>query len=67
MTEKKILHDLGYLEKVLNITCDTLLLINNDNICVDAIMKTNNPILNPNIDVIGQHILSYRRDFESKL
>jgi len=58
MTEKKILHDLGYLEKVLNITCDTLLLINNDNICVDAIMKTNNPILNPNIDVIGQHILS---------
>ncbi len=56
--EKKILHDLGYLEKVLKITCDTLLLINNDNICVDAIMKTNNPILNPNIDVIGQDILA---------
>ncbi|WP_286895589.1 MULTISPECIES: sensor histidine kinase [Sphingobacterium] len=58
MMEKKILHDLGYLEKVLKITCDTLLLINNDNICVDAIMKTNNPILNPNIDVIGQDILA---------
>ncbi|MDR0262003.1 MAG: PAS domain-containing sensor histidine kinase [Sphingobacterium sp.] len=58
MTDKKILHDLGYLEKVLNMTCDTLLLINRDNICVDAIMKTNNPVLNPDTDVIGQNILS---------
>ncbi len=56
--EKKILHDLKFLEKILNITCDTLLLINRDNICVDAIMKTNNPILNPDVDVIGKNILS---------
>ncbi|WP_313490893.1 PAS domain-containing sensor histidine kinase [Sphingobacterium multivorum] len=56
--KKKILHDLKFLEKVLNMTCDTLLLVNKDNICVDAIMKTNNPVLNSNIDPIGENLLS---------
>ncbi|WP_312185124.1 HAMP domain-containing sensor histidine kinase [Sphingobacterium sp.] len=56
--EGKKLHDLKFLEKILNMTCDTLLLINSDNICVDAIMKTSNPILNPDIDIIGKDILS---------
>lgn len=56
--DKKILHDLKFLEKVLNMTCDTLLLVNKDNICVDAIMKTNNPVLNSDIDLVGRNLLS---------
>ena len=56
--EKKILHDLKFLEKVLNMTCDTLLLVNRDNVCVDAIMKTNNPVLNSDIDLVGKNLLS---------
>ncbi|MEN5058224.1 PAS domain-containing sensor histidine kinase [Sphingobacterium kitahiroshimense] len=56
--ESRALHQLKYLEKILDLTSDTLFLIDQDNICVDAIIKTENPIINPHTSIVGANILS---------
>lgn len=57
MMEQRALHNLKYLEKILDLTSDTLFLIDQDNICVDAIIKTDNPIINPRTELIGSNML----------
>ncbi|UPZ37804.1 PAS domain-containing sensor histidine kinase [Sphingobacterium sp. PCS056] len=57
MMEQRALHNLKYLEKILDLTSDTLFLIDQDNVCVDAIIKTDNPIINPRIQLIGSNLL----------
>lgn len=57
MMEPRALHNLKYLEKILDLTSDTLFLIDQDNVCVDAIIKTDNPIINPRIQLIGSNML----------
>lgn len=52
------LRDLQVIEKVLDMTCDTMFLVNRENICVDVIMKTDNPIFNPRVNLIGKNIIS---------
>lgn len=57
MMEQRALHNLKYLEKILDLTSDTLFLIDQDNVCVDAIIKTDNPIINPRTELIGSNML----------
>jgi nitrogen-specific signal transduction histidine kinase len=57
MMEQRALHNLKYLEKILDLTSDTLFLIDQDNVCVDAIIKTDNPIINPRTEFIGSNML----------
>lgn len=57
MMEQRALHNLKYLEKILDLTSDTLFLIDQDNVCVDAIIKTDNPIINPRTELIGANML----------
>lgn len=54
---KRFLHDLQFLEKVLDLTSDTLLVIDQENRLTDVMVKTNNPVLNPKSDLIGKNIL----------
>lgn len=56
--KEKILHDIRFMEKVLNMTCDTLFVIDSRNICVDAIVKTDNPVINPQVPIVGKDFLS---------
>ncbi|MEN5194439.1 PAS domain-containing sensor histidine kinase [Sphingobacterium faecium] len=58
MMDQKVLHNLHYLEKILDLTCDTLFLIDQHNVCVDAIIKTDNPIINTRTQLIGTNILT---------
>lgn len=58
MMEQRALHNLKYLEKILDLTSDTLFLIDQDNVCVDAIIKTDNPIINPRTELIGSNMLN---------
>lgn len=57
MMEQRALHNLKYLEKILDLTSYTLFLIDQDNVCVDAIIKTDNPIINPRTELIGANML----------
>ncbi len=52
------LRNLQVIEKVLDMTCDTMFLVNRENICVDVIMKTDNPIFNPRVNLIGKNLIS---------
>ncbi|CDS94042.1 putative Histidine kinase [Sphingobacterium sp. PM2-P1-29] len=56
--EERALHSLKYLEKILDLTSDTLFLIDQNNVCVDAIVKTENPIINPRMALVGVHLLT---------
>jgi len=62
-----ILHDLRFVEKVLNLTSDTLFLIDHRDICVDFIMKTNNPVFNPEAQLIGKNLLELLPDTTARL
>lgn len=56
--QKGILHDVRSIEKVLQMTCDTLLILDRNNTCLDVIIKTDNPVLNPRMHLIGKDFLS---------
>jgi len=56
--EPRALHQLKYLEKILDLTSDTLFLIDQDNVCADAIVKTENPIINSRIQLVGTNFLT---------
>ena len=56
--EPRALHQLKYLEKILDLTSDTLFLIDQDNVCADAIVKTDNPIINSRIQLVGTNFLT---------
>lgn len=65
--EQRALHHLKYLEKILDLTSDTLLLIDQDNVCADAIIKTDNPIINSRIQLVGSNFLDLLPAYTSKL
>ena len=51
-----ILHDENNAYKLLNLTCDTLLLLNNNGVCVDLILRTEHPYVSDNESIIGKNI-----------
>jgi len=60
MKVNSILHDEGQAARLLNMTCDTLLLLNNDGTCVDMVVKTeNNPYVNEQHTLRGKNIFTY--------
>lgn len=65
--EQRALHHLKYLEKILDLTSDTLFLIDQDNVCADAIIKTDNPIINSRIQLVGSNFLGLLPAYTSKL
>lgn len=65
--EQRALHHLKYLEKILDLTSDTLFLIDQDNVCADAIIKTDNPIINSRIQLVGSNFLDLLPAYTSKL
>lgn len=56
MENKGILHDENNAYKLLNLTCDTLLLLRNDGICVDLVLRTEHPYISYEGSVIGKNI-----------
>ncbi len=58
-TNTNVLHDSANAEKLLKMTTDTLILLKNDGICVDLIVKTENPYINEKKHLIGKNILRF--------
>ena len=56
---KGLLHDIQFMERVLQITCDTLIVLDKNNVCVDAIVKTDNPVINSRTPFVGKDFLSF--------
>jgi anti-sigma regulatory factor (Ser/Thr protein kinase) len=56
MKDQKILHDPSKAAKLLRMTCDTMLLMQNDGTCVDIIVKTDNPYINESNSLVGKNI-----------
>lgn len=60
MKENRILQDDSQAARLLKMTCDTLLFLNNDGTCVDMVVKTeNNPYVNDQHTLLGKNIFSY--------
>lgn len=60
MKTKGVLHDSSQAVRLLDMMTDTLLLITNDGICTDMIVKTeNNPYVNEERTLIGRNIFEY--------
>jgi signal transduction histidine kinase len=59
MEKKKPLHDPSMAAKILDITSDTLILIDNDGVCVDVVLKTENPYINDSDSLIGKNIFEH--------
>jgi signal transduction histidine kinase/ActR/RegA family two-component response regulator len=51
-----ILHDEKNAYKLLNLTCDTLLLIRNDGVCMDLILRTELPYVSDHETLVGKNI-----------
>lgn len=59
-TGMSILQDVNEATRLLQMTCDTLLLFTNDGTCLDMIVKTeNNPYVNDQYTLIGKNIFEY--------
>lgn len=56
MENQKILHDPSKAAGLLEMTCDTMLLLQNDGTCVDVIVKTDNPYINESSSLVGKNI-----------
>jgi signal transduction histidine kinase len=56
MENQKILHDPSKAPKLLEMTCDTMLLLQNDGTCVDIIVRTDNPYINESSSLVGKNI-----------
>jgi two-component sensor histidine kinase len=56
MGSGNILHNPINAAKILNMTCDTLLLLQNDGTCVDIILRTSNPYINESDSLKGKNI-----------
>ncbi len=65
--KQRILHDPQFAQKILNLSSDTLLLIDRKNICTDAVVKTDNPVFNPDAQLIGTDILALLPENTAKL
>lgn len=60
METKGILHDDSQAVRLLKMTCDTLLYLENDGTCIDMIVKTeNNPYVNDQYTLLGKNIFDY--------
>lgn len=55
---KNVLLNKALIPKILNLTSDTLIVLDKENRCVDLLLKTENPILNVNRQIIGQDFIS---------
>lgn len=51
-----ILHDENNAYKLLNLTCDTLLLLDHDGVCEDLILRTEHPYIAENGTLLGKNI-----------
>ncbi len=56
MENQKILHDPSKASRLLEMTCDTMLLLQNDGTCADIIVRTDNPYINESSSLIGKNI-----------
>ncbi|MBP1617382.1 MAG: torS [Bacteroidetes bacterium] len=56
MENQRILHDPSEAPRLLEMTCDTMLLLQNDGTCVDIIVKTDNPYINESSSLVGKNI-----------
>lgn len=56
MENQKILHDPTKAPRLLEMTCDTMLLLHNDGTCMDVILKTENPYINESNMLVGRNI-----------
>lgn len=54
---KNILHDDSFMQKVLSMTSDTLFILDRNNLCVDLLLKTDNPVFNVNTPILGYDFL----------
>ncbi|MDD4514754.1 ATP-binding protein [Massilibacteroides sp.] len=57
-----ILHDKNNAYKILGLTCDTLLLVRNDGVCEDAIIRTVHPYISDNGTILGKNIFDVLPD-----
>ena len=57
MDTESILRNENHAARLLEITCDTLLLLRNDGTCIDMIVKTeNNPYINDQYTLLGKNL-----------
>lgn len=56
MENEGILHDKNNAQKLLYLTCDTLLLLRNDGVCLDLIIRTTHPYISEPDKLIGKNI-----------
>lgn len=57
MNTERILRDENHATRLLEMTCDTLLLLENDGTCIDMIVKTeNNPYINDQFTLLGKNL-----------
>lgn len=57
IVQSNLLGDLDSIQKVLDLTSDTLLVLDEHNRCVEYLLKSLNPFLNINADIIGKNFL----------
>jgi signal transduction histidine kinase/CheY-like chemotaxis protein len=55
---KKILHDPQYSDKILQMTADTMLLFNNEGICLDMVIHANQGIFKKRKSLIGENFFN---------
>lgn len=55
--QSTILSNHALIHKVLDITSDTLIVLDDNNYCIDLLLKTNNPILNERRSIVGENFL----------
>jgi|BioPla2DNA2_1021312.scaffolds.fasta_scaffold11340_2 CheY-like chemotaxis protein/nitrogen-specific signal transduction histidine kinase/PAS domain-containing protein len=60
MKTSGVLHDESQAARLLEMTCDTLLFLENDGTCIDMIVKTeNNPYINDQCTLLGKNIFDF--------
>lgn len=60
MNPNSVLQNSSHAPKLLEMTCDTLLLLNNDGYCKEMIVKTeNNPYVNDQYTLLGKNVFEY--------
>ncbi len=53
----RLLKDFEVMQKVLQLTCDTLLVLDKENICRELILKTSNPVINERAEILGKNFI----------
>src|SRR5690606_59784 len=53
----RLVKDFALMQKVLQLTCDTLLVLDKENICRELILKTSNPVINERAEILGKNFI----------